>query len=249
MPCRLKLACTLLAFALLGLPVHSNAASDTPVLTFTTEEYPPFNFLNAAGEIDGTSTRLLRHALSELDAEVEFRLLPWARAYTEARLREDHCVYSTNLTSERSPLFQWVGPLEHSDWSAFALRDSHLQLNSLEELKAFKVGSAHEDAVGIYVSEQGVPVINASRDGENINRLKAGMIDVWVTSSPLASQMAAEQGVVLDNLFTFNQTQLFLACHPSVSPSFLARLQAAVDQVRDSDEFIAERASMLEPGE
>lgn len=249
MPCRLLLATVLTALALTWLPAQAEPERVMTTLTFTTEEYPPFNFINIAGEIDGTSTRLLQHALKELDAEVVFRLLPWARAYTEARLREDHCVYSTNRTNERQPLFQWVGPLEHSDWSAFALHERDLQLTSLEQLKAYKVGSAHEDAVGIFVSEQGVPVINASRDGENINRLNAGIIDVWVTSSPLAPHMAAQQGVSLDKLFTFNQTQLFLACHPSVDADFLSQLQTAVDRVRESDDFVAERARILEPGE
>ncbi|SDU04956.1 substrate-binding periplasmic protein [Halopseudomonas salegens] len=245
--CRLTLA-TLMLVLLPWLTAQAQPSNDD-ALVFNTEEYPPFNFINARGDIDGTSTRLLQHALARLDVDVEFRLLPWARAYTEARLRDANCVYSTNRTRERSPLFQWVGPLEQSDWSAFALRERDLQLATLNELRHFKVGSAHEDAVGIYVSEQGVPVINASRDGENINRLKAGIIDVWVTSSPLAPHMAAKQGVQLDNLFTFNQTQLYLACHPSVDADFLTRLQEAVDQVRDSDEFAAERALILEPVE
>ncbi len=246
---RFPFAGVLVAFLLACLPVQADSEQEPVSLTFTTEEYPPFNFLNAAGEIDGISTHLLRTALAELDARVEFRLLPWARAYTEARLRDDYCVYSTTRTSEREDLFQWVGPLSKTDWTAFALSDRALALENLEQLKGYKVGSFHEDAVGLYVSEQGIPVINASRDSENLQRLKAGIIDVWVTSSLLAPKMAAAEDLHLDALFSFKQTELYLACHPSVDAAFLQRLQEALHRVRSSVEFAVTRSHMLEPSE
>lgn len=239
-----------LTLGLSSLVAANDGTSDSPgvqQLTFNTEEYPPFNYLADNGQIDGTATRLLRLALQELDGvAVEFRLLPWARAYTEARLRDNHCVYSTNRTTEREPWFQWVGPLESSDWSAYALQERGLQLDSLASLQGYRVGSSHEDAVGLYAVEQGVAVVNASRDGENIQRLKAGIVDVWITSSPQALQRAAAQQVELVRLFTFNQTQLYLACHLSVNRELLASLQAAIDRVRDSDDYHQARNALLE---
>ncbi len=200
-------------------------------ITFTTEEYPPFNFMNEDDQIDGLTTRVLRAALADAGLAVTFRLLPWARAYTEARLREDHCVYSTTRTAEREPLFSWVGPLGLNEWSAFVLAESDISATSLTELEGLRMGSFREDAVGQYVAEQGLPVMLSTQERDNIQRLTAGLIDVWVTGDLAARQIATEAEVALRRLFSFKRAELYLACHPSVDDAFLSALQASLDRL------------------
>ncbi|MCG6659701.1 transporter substrate-binding domain-containing protein [Halomonas campisalis] len=201
---------------------------DGDTTVFNTEEYPPFNFLNADGEVDGHSTQLLRATLEEAGLSATFRLLPWARAYTEARLRDNHCVYSTTRTEEREPHFTWIGPLATSHWAAFTLADSDLHLDSLDELEGLRVGSFREDAVGQFVEQQGLPVMVAAAEHENIARLEARLIDVWVTGEQTARHLAADADIALRRQFHFREVDLYLACHPSVSASFVARLRAAL---------------------
>lgn len=202
-------------------------------ITFYTEDYPPYNFINDQGEIDGFSTRLLQQALSTMDRPVEFLLVPWARAFSEARLRPGNCVYSTHRTAEREPMFRWVGPLLKTEWAAYALPGNSIQATSLEGLKDLRVGSFHEDAIGLYVADQGVPIINASHDSENLKRLTSNLIDVWVTSSDVAKAVAGDAGVRLDKLFTFKRSAMYLACHQSIPTSFLEQLQTRLDQLKD----------------
>lgn len=209
-----------------SLPLHAMP------LTINTEEYPPFNYVDDQGQIIGSATRLLRDALRQADMEARFRLLPWARAYTEARLREHHCVYSTTRTHEREALFHWVGPLVTNEWSAFSLAERELSIDSLEDLNAWRVGSFREDAVGDYVANHGIKVLRAPSERENIARLKAGLLDVIVTGKATGEFMAEEQDIALAHLFTFYRTPLYLACHPSVSEAQLARLQKQLDTLR-----------------
>lgn len=201
-------------------------------LVFNTEEYPPFNFSNSAGETDGLSTRLLEAALEDANLSATFRILPWARAYTEARLREHHCVYSTARTPERQYFFQWVGPLVETDWAAFALADSNIHVTGIEELEGLRVGSFREDAVGHFVKNQGIPILLTAADRENILRLEAGLIDVWVSSETVAKYIAADTEIPIKRLFTFNRAHLYLACHPSVPEETLTRLQISLDTLR-----------------
>lgn len=209
---------------------HAQAAEP---ITFYTEEYPPFNFINDQGEIDGISTRLLQEALTTIDRPVSFLLVPWARAFSEARLRPGNCVYSTARTAEREAMFRWVGPLLQTEWAAFALPGHSIEATSLEELKGLRVGSFHEDAISIYVANQGVSIINASRDSENLKRLTSGLIDVWVTGSDVAEAVGASAGVQLERLFTFRRSEIYLACHRSIPNSFLKRLQTRLDQLKE----------------
>ncbi len=201
-------------------------------LTINTEEYPPFNYADDQGRIIGSATELLQNALRQADIEAYFRLLPWARAYTEARLRAQHCVYSTTRTREREALFHWVGPLAVNEWAAFSLAERALGVTSFEGLRALRVGSFREDAVGDYVASQGITIVRASSERRNMAHLKAGLLDVIVTGKATGEFMAAEQNIALEHLFTFSSAPLYLACHTSVSDVLLTRLQAAVDGLR-----------------
>jgi len=117
-------------------------------LTINTEDYPPFNYADDQGQIIGSATMLLRDALRQADIKAYFRLLPWARASTEARLREQHCVYSTTRTHEREALFHWIGPLVVNEWAAFSLVGRGFSIASLEGLYDLRVVGFREDDVG-----------------------------------------------------------------------------------------------------
>ncbi len=201
-------------------------------IVFNTEDYPPFNHRGEDGSITGHSTERLRQALKAAGLAAHFRLLPWARAFTEAQLRERHCVYSTTRTPEREPLFVWIGPLVTSTWAAFTRPGSAVQAASFEELSGLRVGGFRADAVGEYVIERGVPVIMATGERENLARLRAGLIDVWVTGAQAAHALAEEAGFPLRHLFDFHEVDLYLACHPSVPEPFVKRLQLALDRQR-----------------
>lgn len=199
---------------------------------FNTEEYPPFNYRTEDGDVAGISTQMLRQAIKEAGVTADFRLLPWARAYTEAKLRDSHCVYSTSRTPERESHFQWVGPLIVNEWAAFVRRGSEIDAARLDELAGLRVGSFREDAVGQFVEAQGIPIILAPTERENIHRLEAGLIDVWVSGDKVAQQLATEANAPIDKLFTFQRSTLYLACHPSVPTSVTERLQTSLDAMR-----------------
>ncbi|WP_256357553.1 substrate-binding periplasmic protein [Halomonas sp. 18071143] len=209
----------------------SPAFAHLPHLIINTEEYPPFNYHNDQGVLVGTATQQLRNALAHAGIEAEFRLLPWARAYTEAQLREYHCVYSTTRTAARESQFLWVGPLAINEWSAFSLASPTVPLKAdqLADLQDKRVGSFREDAVGDYVESQGVPVLRAPTERENIARLGAGLLDVIVTGRAAAEYLANAQNLAIQHLFTFYYAPLYLACHPSVGIDATRLLQRHLD--------------------
>lgn len=243
-----RLGLGLLLLPGLAVLVWGRAQAQEPI-TFYTEEYPPYNYLNERGEIDGIATRILQQALAAIDHPVNFRLVPWARAFSEAALRPGNCVYSTARTAERESMFRWVGPLLQTEWAAFAMPEHSIDAASLEDLKGLRVGSFHEDAISIYVENHDVPVINASRDSENLKRLTAGLIDVWVTGSDVAEAVSGRAGVRLERLFTFRRSEIYLACHESVPSRFLKQLQTELDQLKEGDRYHQIRQRVLGSGE
>lgn len=168
--------------------------------------------------------------LEDTGLQAEFQLLPWARAYTEARLNENTCVYSTTRTPEREAKFHWLGPLHISQWGAFSLPEAGLQATQLDQLDGLRIGSFREDAVGQYVAGLGHQLILATTDRENLTRLCNGLIDVWVTGVTHAQRIAADEQVSLTHLFTFNEVPLYLACHRDISPGLIQRMQHSLEQ-------------------
>ncbi|MGM0825408.1 MAG: substrate-binding periplasmic protein [Pseudomonadota bacterium] len=221
-----------LAAMLLAVNLPVSAAP----LVINTEDYPPFNYAGSQGQILGSATKVLRTALRAADIDAEFRLLPWARAYTAARLREQHCVYSTTRTAERETLFRWAGPLAVNEWAAFSLAERDIEARSMDQLAPLRVGSFREDAVGNYVEAQGIDVLRARNERENLARLDAGLVDVIVTGKATGEFLAGAQDVALHHLFTFYRAPLYLACHPSVSKQLMARLQDHLPPLGESYE-------------
>lgn len=207
----------------------NKASGQVPSLRLVTEEYPPYNYINEQGEIWGTATQLLKSLIEHSGLEAEFQLLPWARALTEAQMLENTCVYSATRTLEREPLFKWIGPLLSNQWAAFSLASSSIEAKSLDDLAGLRLGSFREDAVGRYVQDQGHNLILANADHENMDRLNADLIDVWITGVDAANYLADRQGVELKQLFVFNEVPLYLACHVSLPSELHQQMQTTLD--------------------
>lgn len=91
-------------------------------LTLTTEDYPPFNFAKDGGKtITGSSTDVMNEVLKRTGIKATIALLPWERAYKEARwMTKILGIYSTTRTEAREKLFKWVGPLVTDGHSSMA---------------------------------------------------------------------------------------------------------------------------------
>lgn len=236
------LVCLSMALSALAESSHDGLAA----LELTTEEYPPFNYRNDQGNVDGIATRIVEAALRQTGLHANFRLLPWARALAEARYRPGHCVYSATRSPDRENSFRWVGPLVTNHWMVYGGLGRALEVNSLDDLANLRVGGFRDDVIADYVAAQGINVLLATTDRENLRRLQAGMIDVWITGREPATVMAQQTGIPVQLLHEFNETGMYLACHPDVPESQLNALQSAVDDLRSDGTMAAIRADVYE---
>lgn len=59
-------------------------------LTYMTENYPPQNYINEFGLVQGISVTLLKEMWKEMDCpEQEIHVYPWARAYINIQTKKD----------------------------------------------------------------------------------------------------------------------------------------------------------------
>lgn len=233
----------LLALASTSVLLAGPSQADEPSggsLVLLTENFPPYNMAkngkNFAKDenIEGIAADIVRETFKRAGISYNLTLrFPWERIYKLALEKPGYGVFVMARLPDREALFKWVGPLGPDDWVLLAKADSKIQLADLEHARRYRVGAYKGDAIAETLEKQGLNPIVALRDQDNAQKLVDGQIDLWATGDPAGRYLARQVGVTqLRTVLRFNSAQLYLALNKEVPDDMVARLQAALDQLR-----------------
>ncbi|WP_309674995.1 ABC transporter substrate-binding protein [Pseudomonas sp.] len=237
----LKRLLLVLASASLLLAGAARAAEKTDTgLVLLTENFPPYNMAkngkNFAQDenINGIAVDIVREMFKRAGVTYSLTLrFPWERIYKLALEKPGYGVFVMARLPDREKLFKWVGPIGPDDWIMLAKADSKISLESLEQARKYKIGAYKGDAIAETLASQGLKPIVVLRDQDNAKKLVSGQIDLWATGDPAGRYLARQDGVTgLKTVLRFNSAQLYLALNKDVSDEIVAKLQAALDQLR-----------------
>lgn len=227
------------AFLLLinGARAEESPATDLVLLT---ENFPPYNMAkngkNFAQDenINGIAVDIVREMFKRADITYSLTLrFPWERIYKLALEKPGYGVFVMARLPDREKLFKWVGPIGPDDWIMLAKADSKITLESLEQARKYKIGAYKGDAIAETLAKQGLKPIVVLRDQDNAKKLINGQIDLWATGDPAGRYLARQEGVNgLKTVLRFNSAELYLALNKDVPDDVVAKLQAALDQLR-----------------
>lgn len=235
---RLLLALTSTALLLTsGVRAAENPVTDLVLLT---ENFPPYNMAKNAKNfaqdenINGIAVDIVREMFKRADMTYSLTLrFPWERIYKLALEKPGYGVFVMARLPDREKLFKWVGPIGPDDWIMLAKEDSKIRLETLDDARKFKVGAYKGDAIAETLTKQGLKPIVVLRDQDNAKKLINGQIDLWATGDPAGRYLARQEGVVgLKTVLRFNSAELYLALNKEVPDATVAKLQAALDQLR-----------------
>lgn len=237
------------AYLLLINGAHA-AESPSTDLVLLTENFPPYNMAkngkNFAQDenINGIAVDLVREMFKRADITYSLTLrFPWERIYKLALEKPGYGVFVMARLPDRENLFKWVGPLGPDDWIMLAKADTKISLESLEQARQYKIGAYKGDAIAETLTKQGLKPIVVLRDQDNAKKLLSGQIDLWATGDPAGRYLARQEGVHgLKTVLRFNSAELYLALNKDVPDETVAKLQAALDQLRKEgvvDEIMA----------
>ena len=218
-------------------------AAQTPgtSLVLLTENFPPYNMAKngknfAQGEnINGIAVDIVREMFKRAGINYSLTLrFPWERIYKLALEQPGYGVFVMARLPDREPLFKWVGPIGPDDWIMLARGDSKIALQSLEQARKYRIGAYKGDAIAETLAKQGLKPLVVLRDQDNARKLVGGQIDLWATGDPAGRYLARQEGVTgLKTVLRFHSAQLYLALNKDVPDETVARLQAALDQLRE----------------
>ncbi|MFZ6778080.1 substrate-binding periplasmic protein [Undibacterium sp. Ji83W] len=216
---RIPRLCVFVLSTVLISPVHAQEI-------LVTEDYPPFNIVNPkTGEVTGLSTEKVQELMRRAGEKYSITAYPWARSIQMAQNNPETCVFSTSRTPGREQLYKWVGPLVKNNWVIFARADDTRHPKTLEDLRVYVIGSYRNDAIAEYFSLKGFNTELASTDADNPRKMLAGRFDFWASGELLGWEILKQQGLskMIVQLFTFNQTEMYLACNTTMSQAKIDR--------------------------
>lgn len=235
----------LLAALVLMTSVSSAQASDK--LYLYTENFPPYN-MSATGRafehngtnIDGLCTEMVKAILNNTDLDYVIKLRNWDYGYNRALSKRNHGIFCTTYTESRASRFKWVGPLTRNLWTIFAPAGTDLQIDRLEDARGLRFGGYRNDVMTEYLLERGYEVSALDSDDLNPKRLELGQIDLWIADRLAGPYFASQQNVEgLEPVYSFNDTELFLAINLDTPDETVEKLNAGLRKVHETGMFEA----------
>ena len=113
--------------------VKEQEAESLPVIVVGSDNYPPFNYLNADGDPTGIDVELAKEAFYRMGYEAEFKLINWEDKKELLKSGEIDCIWGSFSMDGREEEYQWAGPYMTS-YQVIAVRTDS-DIYSLQDLE------------------------------------------------------------------------------------------------------------------
>ncbi|MDP4486457.1 MULTISPECIES: transporter substrate-binding domain-containing protein [Pseudoalteromonas] len=204
-------------------------------LNIVTENFPDFQYLNEKGELIGRSADKVRAVLDDSGIDYTINVLSWPAAYNAALRKEDTCVFSTARNTIRENEFTWVFPIDTFSTSFYALRESKIKLNKLEDAQAYRTAVIRDNFSHQFLMEHGFQegkqliLINSFDKVFELLKTRKDFVDLVILSDAQFRFRSAKEHTaqLLEPVYTLEQfnTSLYLACNKNVPKHILEKLK------------------------
>lgn len=233
--------CLIIVSVLLGFAVGAQAAGEHAALKILTEENPPLNF-SKDGEITGLATEVVRALVKRTGTDGKIRLVAWQEGYQALLEQPDVALFSTVMTAERKPLFQWVGPLAVLDTNLYALKGSGVAIANLDDArKVSKIATVAKYYSEQILQKEGFTNTQSYPDREaTVCELLDGKVQLLASSNLGMPAALKQMGGSMDDVeiaFTLSTDLFYIAFAKGTSPQLVARWQDALDGMKRDGSF------------
>lgn len=107
--------------------VKEQEAESLPVIVVGSDNYPPFNYLNADGDPTGIDVELAKEAFYRMGYEAEFKLINWEDKKELLESGEIDCIWGSFSSDGREDQYLWTEPYLYSRQVVAVRQDSDIQ--------------------------------------------------------------------------------------------------------------------------
>jgi polar amino acid transport system substrate-binding protein len=219
----------------------SAQATQAAGLKILTEESPPLNFIKD-GEITGLATEVVQEVRKRTGTSGKIRLVAWQEGYQALSEQPDVALFSTVMTAERKPLFQWVGPLAVLDTNLYALKGSGIAIANLDDArKVDRIATVAKYYSDQILAKEGFTNTQSYPNREaTVRALLDGKVQLLASSNLGMPAALKKMGGSMDDVetaFTLSTDLFYIAFSKGTSPQRVARWQDALDEMKRDGSF------------
>ncbi|AXE33779.1 substrate-binding periplasmic protein [Chromobacterium phragmitis] len=237
-----------LAALLLGLISHpARAEAPPPELYALTETLPPLSY-EENGVPKGFANELLQMMLRDSGLRAVREIKPWSRALREAQQTPNTLLYLTVRTPERETWFKWIGPALPLPIELFRLDGPHpAPFASQEDARRSKVAVAKDTPGQKMLEDLGFKdnqnLVLTNDEAQSARLLYARRVAFSAGVALFQRYAARQQGQDPERLESVqtldDRTQFYFALQKDSHPEYAARLQAALDKIKQDGRYAA----------
>ena len=193
------------------------------------------------GKVVGVGSEIVEKTLAKAGVtDYRMALYPWARAYDMAQLEPNVLIYPIIRSTEREPLFKWVGELDHVIPMFYKLRERRdVVVKSLQDAKNYSVGVVRDDSRQEYLESKGFSkMVVSSNNLDNLRKLLSGQVALVPLPEREAREQCEDLHIAfedLESVFTIDELSkgLYVALSLKTPDDTVERITAAFAQLKD----------------
>ena len=228
--------CTVLTVSLLALICLQASAATLQVVT----EDSSYSSLEN-GKVSGVASEIVEKTLARAGiTDYHMALYPWARAYDMARLEPNVLIYPIIRSSEREPLFKWVGELDQVMPMFYKLRARRdIAVATLEDARHYSVGVVRDDSRQEYLESKGFnKMVVSATNLDNLRKLLSGQVALVPLPEREAREQCKDLNIAFEELeavYTLDELSkgLYVALSAATPEDTVKRIAAAFAQLKD----------------
>ena len=237
----------LLSFVLVSANLNAQAPTIKKDihLSIATELLPPYQFVDAHGNITGYAVDFVEAILDDLGIQDKIQMYPWARTYKLATSRKNVLIFSIAKTPERESMFHWIGELHQERYSFFTLKtNEHIQVQSLEDAKAYNIAVTRSSVADHMLSKLGFTQLEKTDSfGQCLIMLIKKHSDLILASDYALNhkyttrELSSDALKLIYNMDDIYSSGLFLAMSADSDPVIINKLRQSFKKLKDNGEM------------
>lgn len=232
----LYVTCFLLLFSF-----KSFSDDNIPKFTILSEHLKPYNFVEN-GKPVGISVDILLLLLEKVGSDQnvkDINLYPWARSFKMAQEQSNTILFTTARIKHREELFKWVGPIFSLELDFYALKNKHIEILSLSDLRKYKIGTVRGDATeDLLIMNTRLNLDDFQRVASNLintRKLMFGRIDLMVQIRDSMLDTCIKEGIdpeLFEKVFKLTTVGMYYAFNKDTPDIVIKKFQGALDQIK-----------------
>lgn len=206
--------------------------------------YPPLVY-DTDGNVHGVVPEVVRAIQAELGDANPLVVMPWLRAYEQARNGRRQALFAIVRIPEREGLFKWVGPIFNEGDYFFQKRGSGLQIRTLDDArKVARIAVRREGYTHQALSAEGFVNLDVGPSYDaSYKKLVKGRVDLVLMGERTYYYMVKKAGLdpaVFERTdCKFAESSAWLAFSRDIADATIARWQQALDKIKANGRYDA----------